>query len=217
MESTRDVRRMIDKEIKKGSAPLVFDHIEYKADSLQEITSESKLKEVLVYLFRTAEFEELASEMTRNNVYSENLLIRGDNFHRCNNVMERNANYMNIIMYAKRCSPVYEHKTFVETVPCYFSFPKERMEEYKFVYDGRETYAFPLSGKHIINGLYLMCIMNRKALAGEDAPDSLYLQEQLQIYHLEEIRKVVFQCLLMDDMHFEDGLFKANLYTIYLL
>ena len=28
MESTRDVRRLIEKEIKKGSAPLTFDHID---------------------------------------------------------------------------------------------------------------------------------------------------------------------------------------------
>lgn len=29
MESTRDVRRLIEKEIKKGSAPLTFDRVEY--------------------------------------------------------------------------------------------------------------------------------------------------------------------------------------------
>ena len=101
MESTRDIRRMIEKEIKKGSAPLTFDHIEFTKDALQEITSESKLKEVLVYLFRTAEFEKLANDMTRNNVYTEHHLSKGDSFHRRNNVMERNANYMNIILYAK--------------------------------------------------------------------------------------------------------------------
>lgn len=52
MESTRDIRRMIEKEIKKGSAPLAFEHIDYRPDAIQEITSESKLKEVLVYLLR---------------------------------------------------------------------------------------------------------------------------------------------------------------------
>ena len=40
MESTRDIRRMIDKEIKKGSAPLTFEHIDYRPNALQEITSE---------------------------------------------------------------------------------------------------------------------------------------------------------------------------------
>ena len=62
MESTRDVRRLIEKEIKKGSAPLTFDHIEYPADALQEITSESKLKDVVLYLLRVGKFEELAND-----------------------------------------------------------------------------------------------------------------------------------------------------------
>ena len=30
MESTRDIRRLIEREIKKGSAPLTFDHIDYR-------------------------------------------------------------------------------------------------------------------------------------------------------------------------------------------
>ena len=217
MESTRDIRRMIDKEIKKGSAPLTFDHIEYPKDALHEISSESDLKRVLVYLFRTAEYENLANDMTRNNVYTEHHLIKGDSFHRRNNVMERNANYMNIILYAKRCDPVYERKVFVETVPCYFSFPQDQIDKYRFTYEGAETYAFPLSGKHIINGLYLLAIMHRKALAGEMAPEFIELSEHRSIYHLTEIRKVVFQCLLLDDMHPKDGLFEAKLNTIYLL
>ena len=215
MESTRDIRRMIEKEIKKGSAPLTFDHIEFPKDALQEITSESKLKEVLVYLFRTA--EKLANDMTRNNVYTEHHLIKGDSFHRRNNVMERNANYMNIILYAKRCEPVYERKVFVETVPCYFSFPLDHMDKYRFTYEGAETFAFPLSGRHIINGLYLLSIMHRKALAGEMAPEFIELSEHRKIFNLTDIRKVVFQCLLLDDMHLKDGLFEAKLNTIYLL
>ncbi len=217
MESTRDVRRLIEKEIKKGSAPLTFDHIEYPKDALQEITSESKLKEVLVYLLRTAEFEELANDMTRNNVYTENHLIRGDTFHRRNNVMERNANYLNIMAYAKRRKPVYENKAYVEIVPCYFAFPPDQLTNFRFVYNGAETYAFPLSGKHIINGLYLLSIMHRKDLAGTEAPDYVYKEEQLKIFHLAQVKTVLFQCMLLDDMHLKDGLFEAKLYTIYLM
>ena len=97
---------------------------------MHEIQSESDLKRVLVYLFRIAEYENLANDMTRNNVYTENHLIRGDSFHRWNNVMERNANYLNVITYAKRLKPVYEGKTYVETVPCFFSFPEAESEKY---------------------------------------------------------------------------------------
>ncbi len=217
MESTRDVRRMIEKEIRKGSAPLLFDSIESPLSMLQEITSESKLKEVLVYLFRIAGYEELSNDMTRNNVYSENHLVRGDTFHRRNNVMERNANFLNIMGYVRRCRPEYDRKTFVETVPCYFSFPEEELEKYRFEYKGNMTYAFPLSGRHIINGLYLMSIMHRKALASEPSTDHIVQPDHLQIFHLADIRKVLFQCMLLDDMHLIDGRFEAKLYTIYLL
>lgn len=127
---------------------------DYRADALHEIQLESDLKRVLVYLFRIAEYENPANDMMRNNVYTENHLIRGDGFHRRNNVMERNANYLNVITYAKRLKPVYEGKTYVETVLCFFSFPESEVEKYRFIYEGKDTYAFPLSGKHIINGLY---------------------------------------------------------------
>ena len=217
MESTRDVRRLIDKEIRKGSAPLTFDHIEYPQDAIHEISSESELKRVLVYLLRTAEYENLANDMTRNNVYTENHLICGDSFHRRNNVMERNANYLNVMGYARRCRPSYEYKTFVETVPCYFSFPEEEIEKYRFIYEGEETYAFPLSSKHILNGLYLLSIMHRKALAGDPVPDQIVVPEHRQIYQLNDIRNVLFQCMLLDDMHQVNGLFEAKLCTIYLL
>ena len=217
MESTRDIRRMIDKEIKKGSAPLTFEHIDYRPDAIQEITSESKLKEVLVYLLRTAEYENLANDMTRNNVYTENHLIRGDSFHRRNNVIERNANYLNVMGYAGRLKPCYDGRTYVETVPCFFAFPENELEKYRFIYEGKETYAFPLSGKHIINGLYLLSIMSRKNMAFQDLPFYIEGPVSKQIYHLVDIRAVLFQCLLLDDMHSAENLFEAKLYTIYLL
>ncbi len=217
MESTRDIRRMIEKEIKKGSAPLTFEKIDYPEGCVKAILSESKLKEVLVYLLRIAEFEEYANDMTRNNVYTENHFGR-DSFHMRNNAGERMANYMNLITYAKRIKPNYENKTFVETIPCYFSFQGEDMEKYKFIYREQETYAFPLSRKHIMNGLYLLSIMSRRSLAGDDAPDFITMSEEKHLFHLANVRRVLCQCLLLDDMHLqEDGLYKANLHTIYVM
>lgn len=217
MESTRDARRLVDREIQKGSAPLVFDHLEYGRDALQEITSESKLKMVLAYLLRIAEFKDLAGGMTRNNVYTENRLIGGERYHRLNNGHERNANYMSIMKNARQWVPEYGGKTFVETVSCFFSFPEEELEKYRFDYKGNATYAFPLSGRHIINGLYLQGLISRKGLAGGEPPDDLRLPHEFQIYRLESIRKVLFQCLLLDDMHRAGGLFEAKMHTIYLL
>ena len=219
MESTRDIRRLMEREIRKGSPPLLFERIEYPPNAVNEIASREKLEEVLSYLLRRGAFEGLANDMTRNNVYSENHFGQ-DCFHMRNNVLERNANYMSVMAYATRRKPVYERKTFVESLPCCFSFPKERLDEYRFTYEGAETYAFPLSRRHILNGLYLMSILHRKQLAFEAAPEHIELPEHRRIFHLndEDIRAVLFQCLLLDDMHLcDDGLFRANLHTIYLM
>ncbi len=217
MESTREVRRMIEREIKKGSAPLIFDHLEYKPDAVNEITSLEKLKEVLEYFLRVGEYAEFASQMTRNNVYTENHPITGDSYHRHNNELERRLNYQNIVNYAKRLDPVYEGKTYVESVPCYMSIQDEELEKYRFTYEGTETYAFPLSARHIVNGLYLMSIISRKDLADRNIPVFIEDDTHKQIYHLNDIRAVLFQCLILDDIHPVNGLFETKLNTIYLL
>ena len=49
MESMRDVNRVMEREIKKGSSPLKLDHIEFGDYSYQEIMSQEKLFEVLTY------------------------------------------------------------------------------------------------------------------------------------------------------------------------
>ena len=59
--------------------------------------------------------------------------------------------------------------------------------------------------------------MNRKNPAMTDVPFYLETDIQKQIYHLLDIRAVIFQCMLLDDIHPVDGLYEAKLYTIYLL
>lgn len=46
MESMRDINRVMEREIAKGSCPLKLDHIEFGNYSYQEITSREKLLEV---------------------------------------------------------------------------------------------------------------------------------------------------------------------------
>ena len=59
--------------------------------------------------------------------------------------------------------------------------------------------------------------MHRKDMAGTEAPEFIEREEHSKIFHLVDIRSVLFQCLLLDDMHMKDGLFEAKLYTVYLL
>ena len=47
MESMRDTKRIMEREIKKGSTPLSFEQMEIDTNNYQEITSVEKLTEVL--------------------------------------------------------------------------------------------------------------------------------------------------------------------------
>lgn len=71
MESMRDINRVMEREIAKGSCPLKLNHIEFEDYSYQEITSKEKLLEVLSYLLRIGDFKQYAGETILNNVYMD--------------------------------------------------------------------------------------------------------------------------------------------------
>ena len=71
MESMRDVNRVMEREIAKGSSPLKLDHIEFGEYSYQEISSKEKLLEVLSYLLRIGDFSQYAGKTVTNNVYMD--------------------------------------------------------------------------------------------------------------------------------------------------
>lgn len=71
MESMRDVNRVMEREIKKGSSPLKMDHIEFGDYSYQEIMSQEKLFEVLTYLLRIGDFKQYAGKTILNNIYMD--------------------------------------------------------------------------------------------------------------------------------------------------
>ncbi|MFR1017830.1 hypothetical protein [Clostridium fessum] len=62
MESMRDINRVMEREIAKGSSPLKLEHIEFGEYSYQEITSTEKLLEVLSYLLRIGDFSQYAGK-----------------------------------------------------------------------------------------------------------------------------------------------------------
>ena len=89
MESMRDINRVMEREIAKGSCPLKLDHIEFGDYSYQEITSKEKLLEVLSYLLRIGDYKQYAGKTILNNVYMD---LRGKKpvFKRTKTAMERN-------------------------------------------------------------------------------------------------------------------------------
>lgn len=71
MESMRDVDRVMEREIKKGSTPLQFEQLGFGDYSYNEITSKEKLLQVLSYLLRIGEYEPFAGKTIGNNVYMD--------------------------------------------------------------------------------------------------------------------------------------------------
>ena len=103
----------------------------------------------------------------------------------------------------------------MENVRCFLEFPEEEREKYECTVNGEKTTALIFSRKHL-SGLYLQCLIYRK--------EAMQHMEQLEglsevcnrIYRLEDV-DVLFQCMLFDQMEWEDGKVYGHFSTVYLL
>ena len=214
MEPMRDINRVMEREIAKGSSPLKLDHIEFGDYSYQEITSEKKLEDVLFYLLRIRDFRQYAGKTILNNVYMD-LCGRKPVFKRTRTAIERNNIFATIKRYAKKLMPQYNGDVYLETVRCYFDMSQENLEKYRYTYQGNETYAFVLSDKYIM-ALYTHCLVARKVAAFENIELNGLSKVEISMVKLKSVREVLFQVLLLDDVKFDDGKMYAELCTIYL-
>ena len=149
MESMRDVDRVMEREIKKGSTPLQFEQLGFGDYSYNEITSKEKLLQVLSYLLRIGEYEPFAGKTIGNNVYMD---MRGKKaiFKRTRLTYERNNIFATIKRLAKKYKPDYEGKVYLETVRCFFTISAEELEKCRYNYKGKDTYAFVMSDRYIM-------------------------------------------------------------------
>ena len=214
MGSMRDINRVMEREIAKGSSPLKLDHIEFGDYSYQEITSEKKLEDVLFYLLRIRDFRQYAGKTILNNVYMD-LRGRKPVFKRTRTAIERNSIFATIKRYTKKLKPQYNGDVYLETVRCYFDMSQENLEKCRYTYQGNETYAFVLSDKYIM-ALYTHCLVARKVAAFENIELNGLSKVEISMVKLKSVREVLFQVLLLDDVKFDDGKMYAELCTIYL-
>lgn len=215
MESMRDVDRVMEREIKKGSTPLQFEQLGFGDYSYNEISSKEKLLQVLSYLLRIGEYQQFAGKTVGNNVYMD---MKGKKvvFKRTRLTYERNNIFVTIKCLIKKYKPDYEGKVYLETVRCFFTISEEELEKCRYDYEGRATYAFVMSDKYIM-ALYTHCLTARKAVAFENIELEGLSETELSVVKLEGVREVLFQALLLDDVKFEDGKMYADLCSIYLL
>lgn len=212
MESMRDINRVMEREIAKGSSPLKLDHIEFGDYSYQEITSEKKLEDVLSYLLRIRDFRQYAGKTILNNVYMD-LRGRKPVFKRTRTAIERNNIFATIKRYAKKLKPQYNGDVYLETVRCYFDIPQENLEKCRYTYQGNETYAFLMSDKYIM-ALYTHCLVARKEAAIQGGQVDGFTEKEYGMVRLENVRDVLFQALLLDAINFENGKVQADLCII---
>ena len=216
MESMRDIDRAMEREIAKGSCPLRFVKIEFGDSSYQEIASREKLLEVLSYLLRTGDYGKFAVNGTGSNVYM-NIRGRKPDFQRTYSIFDRNCIFSAISHYGKKIKPDFDGHTYLETVRCIFELPEGEREKYRITYDGQETFVFPMSDKYIL-GLYTHCISARRAVSGDmDIPGADFSEKEQGIASLEDVRDVLFQCLLFDTIKCGEGVLYVDLCTIYCL
>lgn len=213
MESMRDVNRVMEREIAKGSCPLKLDHIEFGEYSYQEIASKEKLFEVLSYLLRIGDFSKYAGKTVINNVYMD-LQGKKPVFKRTKTAMQRNNIFTTIKRHVKKHKPEYNGNVYLETVRCYFDIPQENLEKCRYTYQGNETYAFIMSDKYIM-GLYTHCLVARKEAASANMQVEGFTGKEYGMVRLENVEDVLFQTLLLDDVKVDGNKIYAEFYTVY--
>ena len=215
MESMRDINRVMEREIAKGSSPLKLDHIEFGDYSYQEIASEKKLEDVLSYLLRIRDFRQYAGKTILNNVYMD-LRGRKPIFKRTRTAIERNSIFATIKRYAKKLKLQYNGDVYLETVRCYFDMSQENLEKCRYTYQGNETYAFLLSDKYIM-ALYTHCLVARKEAALQEIQIEGFTEKEYGMVRLEKVENVLFQSLLFDNVRIREEKLYTELLTLYLL
>lgn len=212
MESQRDFLRTIEREISKGSAPMRFDGMGFNDDTYHLVGSQAKLNQLLDYFFRNGEYAALADRQIRSNVYMD---VHGRNisFRTAKSEMDRRNMEVSAKRWIKKKHPSFDGDVYVENVRCFLKISEDEKEKRKCVIDGAETTALIFSRKHLA-ALYLQCLVHRKE-AMQHTPELIAFSEMCnRIYRLEDV-DVLFQCLLMDQMEWEDERLYVHFSTVY--
>ena len=217
MESLRDVRRAMEREVRKGSCPLMFDRLEFGSDPFRFIKSEEKLDEVLAYLLRIKSFRQYAQKTIINNVYMDlDFLCKKPHFKRTHSVMGREEIYTKAQRYKKRLKPDYDNRLCLETAKCVFTLPSGEAEKYTISYNGQETYAFIMSDRYIL-GLFTHCEVARQSAVSDCVGHGHLTEPEQKVLQLDNVRDVLFQALLLDDVEYCGNELYANLHSVYCL
>ena len=156
----------------------------------------------------------LADRQIRSNVNMD-AHGRNVNFRTVKSEMDRRNMEVSAKRWIKKKHPSFDGDVYVENVRCFLKLSEDEKEKRKCVVDGAETIALIFSRKHLA-ALYLQCLVHRKEVMQHSAELAGFSEMCNRIYRLEDV-DVLFQCLLLDQMDWEDGRLYVHFNTIYLV
>ena len=207
------VYETVEKEIKKGSAPVAFAGLGFSEECYHLVDSQAKMNQLLDYFFRNEEYAALTDRQVKSNIYAE--MGKRLNFRSARSDRDRKNMEVAAKRWIKKKHPTFDGDVYVENIRCFLDISQEELEKRKCTVNEQDTTALIFSQKHL-EALYLQCLMHRRN-AMQEVPESKGLSETCnRIYKLQDV-DVLFQCLLMDQMDWEEGKLYVQFSTVYLL
>lgn len=159
MESKRDILRVIEKEIKKGSAPVAFAGLGFSEECYHLVDSQAKMNQLLDYFFRNEEYAALADRQVKSNIYAE--MGKRLNFRSARSDRDRKNMEVAAKRWIKKKHPTFDGDVYVENIRCFLDISQEELEKRKCTVNEQDTTALIFSQKHL-EALYLQCLMHRR-------------------------------------------------------
>ena len=207
------VYETVEKEIKKGSAPVAFAGLGFSEECYHLVDSQAKMNQLLDYFFRNEEYAALTDRQVKSNIYAE--MGKRLNFRSARSNRDRKNMEVAAKRWIKKKHPTFDGDVYVENIRCFLDISREELEKRKCTVNEQDITALIFSQKHL-EALYLQCLMHRRN-AMQEVPELKGLSETCnRIYKLQDV-DVLFQCLLMDQMDWEEEKLYVQFSTIYLL
>ena len=207
------VYETVEKEIKKGSAPVAFAGLGFSEECYHLVDSQAKMNQLLDYFFRNEEYAALTDRQVKSNIYAE--MGKRLNFRSARSNRDRKNMEVAAKRWIKKKHPTFDGDVYVENIRCFLDISREELEKRKCTVNEQDITALIFSQKHL-EALYLQCLMHRRN-AMQEVPELKGLSETCnRIYKLQDV-DVLFQCLLMDQMDWEEGKLYVQFSTVYLL
>mgnify|MGYP000720269117 FL=1 len=207
------VYETVEKEIKKGSAPVAFAGLGFSEECYHLVDSQAKMNQLLDYFFRNEEYAALADWQVKSNIYAE--MGKRLNFRSARSDRDRKNMEVAAKRWIKKKHPTFDGDVYVENIRCFLDISQEELEKRKCTVNEQDITALIFSQKHL-EALYLQCLMHRRN-AMQEVLELKGLSETCnRIYKLQDV-DVLFQCLLMDQMDWEEEKLYVQFSTVYIL